>query len=302
MLYIKKENASSSISKELVPLREVSVDVHINSFAADVTITQLFQNDESVPIEAVYCFPVEENAAIYAFMAHIDDEREIIAELKEKKVAQQEYSEALASGHGAYLLEQDEASNDIFIVSVGALKPKSKCRITISYVSELDLLHGNEKPIIRFVIPTTIAPRYSPERKGISSPGGTQAQYAESVPYTIDLQCRVDRLAQNVSGVSSPSHPIKIDMSNPDNFLIQFSQQAAQLDRDIIIDVELSQTKTSIIAAVEKSALMISFMPNEQDCRQNKDNTTDEFLFVIDCSGSMQDENKIGLARKAMLL
>ena len=67
-----------------------------------------------------FSFPVEENAAIYAFMAHIDDEREIIAELKEKKVAQQEYSEALASGHGAYLLEQDEASNDIFIVSVGA--------------------------------------------------------------------------------------------------------------------------------------------------------------------------------------
>jgi hypothetical protein len=68
----------------------------------------------------LFSFPVEENAAIYAFVARIDDEREIIAELKEKKTAQREYTQALAQGHGAYLLEQDEASNDIFIVSVGA--------------------------------------------------------------------------------------------------------------------------------------------------------------------------------------
>lgn len=109
------------------------------------------------------------------------------------------------------------------------LKPASKCRITISYVSELDLLHGNQKPIIRFVIPTTIASRYSPEPKGISSPGGTQVQYAESVPYTMEFQCHVDKLNQNISGVSSSSHPIKIDISNPENFLISFSQQGLQL-------------------------------------------------------------------------
>ena len=65
-------------------------------------------------------FPVEENAAIYQFIARIDDEREIVAELKEKKIAQQEYTQALADGHGVYLLEQDEASNDIFVVNVGA--------------------------------------------------------------------------------------------------------------------------------------------------------------------------------------
>jgi poly [ADP-ribose] polymerase 2/3/4 len=68
----------------------------------------------------VFSFPVEENAAIYSFIARIDDEREIVAELKEKKTAQQEYTRAIAEGHGAYLFEQDEASNDIFVVSVGA--------------------------------------------------------------------------------------------------------------------------------------------------------------------------------------
>ncbi|CAF1392101.1 unnamed protein product [Rotaria sordida] len=241
MLWIKKQSDLVGASNDPVPLKEIHVDARLHSFAADVTLTQVFQNNESVPIEAVYCFPVEENAAIYSFVARIDDEREIVAQLKEKKTAQQEYTQAIAQGHGAYLFEQDEASNDIFVVSVGALKPGSQCRIKISYVSELDLLHGNEKPTIRFVIPTTIAPRYSPAQKGISSPGGTQTEYAESVPYNIEFICQVDKLEQHVAGISSPSHPIKVDISNEEAFLVMFSQQGIQLDRDIIVDVELRQ-------------------------------------------------------------
>ncbi|CAF5038932.1 unnamed protein product, partial [Rotaria sp. Silwood1] len=120
MLCIKQEVTSSTASDKIVPLKQVRVDAKLRSFAADVIITQVFQNDESVPVEAVYCFPIEENAAIYGFVARIDDEREIVAEIKEKKAAQQEYTQALAQGHGAFLLEQDEVSNDIFTISVGA--------------------------------------------------------------------------------------------------------------------------------------------------------------------------------------
>jgi Mg-chelatase subunit ChlD len=49
---------------------------------------------------------------------------------------------------------------------------------------------------------------------------------------------------------------------------------------------------------------MASFTPTEQDCRavMNDADLTNEFFFVVDCSGSMRDENKIGLAREAMLL
>ncbi|CAF3197139.1 unnamed protein product [Rotaria socialis] len=302
MLRIKQQTNPSVTSKESVPLKEVYIEACLHSFAADVKLTQVFRNDESVPIEAVYCFPVEENAAIYAFVARIDDGREIVAEIKEKKLAQQEYTHALAQGHGAYLFEQDEDSNDIFVVSVGALKPNTECRITISYVTELDLLHDNEKPIIRFVIPTTIAPRYSPSNKGISSPGGTQAEYIESAPYTIEFVCKIDKIDQHVSSISSPSHPIVVDFNNDDAFIVTFSQQGIQLDRDIIVDIELSKTRTNTIAAVEKGALMVSFMPNEEDCRGSSNDRRNEFLFIIDCSGSMDEDNKIGLACKAMLL
>ncbi|CAF1182039.1 unnamed protein product [Rotaria sordida] len=286
----------------MVPLKQVRVDAKIRSFAADVIITQVFQNDEFVSVEAVYCFPIEENAAIYGFVARIDDEREIVAEIKEKKAAQQEYTQALAQGHGAYLLEQDEASNNIFPISVGALKPGSQCYITISYVSELDLLHSSKKPTIRFVVPTIIAPRYSPSHKDIASSGETQVAYAESVPYTIEFMCQVEKLDQHVACISPPSHPIKIDCSNEEIFFVTLTQQGIELDRDIIIDVELSDVRRNTIAAIDNGAVMISFIPSEQDCRQESNNVMDEFFFVIDCSGSMAGDDKIGLARKAMLL
>ncbi|CAF1520461.1 unnamed protein product, partial [Adineta steineri] len=132
MLRIK--SVSPSQKEQYVALKSVSVDSKIRSFGADVSITQLFKNDENQPIEAVYCFPIEENAAIYSFTAKIDD-REICAQLKEKIQAQQEYTQALQQGHGAYLMEQDEKSQDIFIINVGALLPGKECRIEIKYVT-----------------------------------------------------------------------------------------------------------------------------------------------------------------------
>lgn len=286
-------------SQTYVPLKKLNVDAKIRSFAVDVTITQVFRNDESVPIEAVYCFPIEEQAAVYAFVARIDD-REIVAELKEKQQAQREYNDALRDHHGAYLLEQDENSQDNFIINVGALPPNKECHITISYVSELELIQNGTK--IRFVIPTTIAPRYNPNQGGISSPANTTTEYVQTAPYTIEFRCCVEKYG--IAGVSSLSHLIQIDFNQKDVYVIEFAQNNVHLDRDIIMDLELAENRSNTIVAVESSAIMASFTPTEQDCRRlmNDSILTNEFIFIVDCSGSMDGENKIGLARQAMLL
>ena len=306
MLRIKQLDSSLSAHHEeqsYVPLKKVTVEGRIRSFAADVTITQVFRNDETKPVEAVYCFPIEEKAAIYSFVAHIDD-REIHAQLKEKKEAQQEYNNALQQGHGAYLLEQDENSQDNFIINVGALPPSKECQITISYVTELEYA---DKSTIRFVIPTTIAPRYNPDKGALTSPANTNSQYVQSCPYTIQFQCYVDKMndleQEYITRINSPSHPIQIDFSQKEFYLITFSQENIHLDRDILINIELNEKRSNTILAVESGAVMAVFTPTEEDCRQQSNSDQmNEFLFVIDCSGSMQDENKIGLARQAMLL
>ncbi|CAF1176934.1 unnamed protein product [Rotaria sordida] len=285
--------------QEYVPLKQVNIDATMKSFAANVTIKQVFRNDETIPIEAVYCFPIEEQAAVYAFVARIDD-REIIAQLKEKNEAQKEYSDALRQGHGAYLLEQDEKSQDNFIINVGALPPGKECCITISYVSELDLIQNGRT--IRFVVPTTIAPRYNPNQGDISSPAGTTSKYVQLSPYTIEFHCRVDKIG--VSRISSSSHSIQVDVGQQNVYVIEFAQQNTHLDRDILLDIDLAENRSNTVVAIEPGAVMASFTPTDEDCRRLMNNTTitNEFMFIIDCSGSMDSENKIGLARQAMIL
>jgi hypothetical protein len=217
--------------EEYVPLKRVSIVGSIRSFGVDVKITQIFRNDETTPIECVYCFPIEENAAIYSFIAYIDD-REIVAELKEKKEAQKQYNEALQQGHGAYLLEQNEKSQDNFIINIGALPSGKECKIIISYVTELDLVENGKK--IRFVVPTTIAPRYNPDKGGISSPSGTNSKYVQSTPYTIDFYCQVEK--KEISRISSLSHPIEVEFDDEDFYVIKFAQENTHLDRDILLD------------------------------------------------------------------
>jgi hypothetical protein len=70
------------------------------------------------------------------------------------------------------------------------------------------------------------------------------------------------------------------------------------------MDFELAENRSNTIIAVESGALMASFTPADQDCQRviNDGNITNEFIFIVDCSGSMDNENKIGLARQAMLL
>jgi hypothetical protein len=50
---------SNEKEQAYVPLRNVSVEAWIDSFAADVTLTQVFVNLEENPIEAIYVFPIE---------------------------------------------------------------------------------------------------------------------------------------------------------------------------------------------------------------------------------------------------
>jgi hypothetical protein len=58
---------------------------------------------------------LKENAAVYALTVEIDG-RLITAEIKEKKVAEAEYKEAITHGQTATLLRQSEKTLDTFTV------------------------------------------------------------------------------------------------------------------------------------------------------------------------------------------
>ena len=102
-----------------VPLLGVQVDAEVTGLCARVTVAHRYANRERVPIEAVYVFPLDENAAVCGFEAVIDGTR-IVGEVLEREKAFERYDEAMERGDGAFLL--DEERPDVFQASIGNVR------------------------------------------------------------------------------------------------------------------------------------------------------------------------------------
>ena len=85
------ENPNQHSFYSPVPLVKVNVDVKVVNFTAQVEITQEFVNKEKNPIECVYFFPVEEEAAVVDFTAELEG-RKVQTKIKEKEAAREEYN------------------------------------------------------------------------------------------------------------------------------------------------------------------------------------------------------------------
>jgi len=78
--------------------------------------------------------------------------------------AKQTYDDAVDSGRTAMLLEEDEASGDIFRCLVGNLPPGTEATIKFAYVIELRI---SPEGAVVFVLPTQLNPRYSLSEAGL---------------------------------------------------------------------------------------------------------------------------------------
>lgn len=94
-----------------IPLRSVKVQAKILDMVAEVVLYQEYVNAQANEIEAKYVFPLDEKAAVCGFEAFIKD-KHIVGKVKEKEEAHREYQQAIASGKGAYLLDEEEP--DVF--------------------------------------------------------------------------------------------------------------------------------------------------------------------------------------------
>ena len=104
----------------IVPLVGVDIQADIAGRGAKVKISQQFNNIEAQSIEAVYKFPLPENAAVCGFRALIDG-RVVEGKIEEKEKAFELYDEALAYRRKAQLLEEERPN--IFTLSVGNIEP-----------------------------------------------------------------------------------------------------------------------------------------------------------------------------------
>src|SRR5262245_40411786 len=92
-------------SVDHLPLKDTSVQIDVSGVIADVKVVQTYRNEGSRPINARYVFPASTRAAVYAMRMKIGDQV-IMAKIKEREKAKQEFEKAKEEGKSASLLEQ----------------------------------------------------------------------------------------------------------------------------------------------------------------------------------------------------
>ena len=281
-------------TRQPIPLDHVRVEARVIDAAARVTIRQSYRNLETVPLEVVYVFPLDEGAAVCAFEATVDGVR-YVGRAKERDEAFREYDDAVEAGHGAFLLDEERA--DVFTASLGNMRPGAMVELSLTYVTEL----AAEGEGVRFTLPTTVSPRYAPEadQTGV---GPTPAEAlnpptAWAVPYGFSFEMDA-AMSGAIRGVESPSHPIAIEL---DGFRakVRLAQRTAAMDGDLVI-VLAADGLSAPHAVVERGdkggAVLLSFLPRFEPAARAA-----EVIFVIDRSGSMSGDS-IAEVRNALQL
>ncbi|XP_073349304.1 von Willebrand factor A domain-containing protein 5A-like isoform X1 [Pagrus major] len=303
-------------NKEPVPLKSVEVELQVRDHVATVVSTLNYENKEDKPLEAVFVFPLPGDAAVCHFSARIG-QTQIVAEVKEKQEAREEYDDALSSGQQAFLLEESEQSPDIFSLSVGSLPPGESASIRLEYVTELAVQADDG---LRFCLPAVLNPRYQPQASEGASVQVTSVP-ASLVPYSLSFSARV----------SSPRPVSKVESNcslDPLQYLNSEQTQATvklaaghKFDRDVevLIYYKDAHQPTAVVEAGQASAkpgslmgdpvVMLSLYPEFPQAVMSSVASCGEFVLLLDRSGSMDcamnsksDQTRIGSARDTLLL
>jgi Ca-activated chloride channel family protein len=151
--------------REAFTLTNTDVKGKISGNIARVEVTQTFQNPYDKPLEAIYVFPLPDQAAVDDMEIQIGD-RVIKGDIKKREEAKEIYERARQQGRTAGLLEQER--DNIFTQSLANIKPGEQIKVTIRYTESLKF----EKGDYEFVFPMVVGPRYIPGA-AIDSQGNT---------------------------------------------------------------------------------------------------------------------------------
>lgn len=282
-----------------IPLKKVNVEVDTVGLVSQFTIHQTYFNDEDKPLEVTYTFPTPAGATVYDFQAVIDD-KVVKCIIKEKEKAREDYSKAVSSGDGAYLMEQ--VSGDAFNCSIGNIPPKKEVSLRIRYVLQVQSEVNARK--LRLNFPLTIMPRYTPVKTASHSnatnssitSGGPSVNNPKVnfKPYEFALSGTMF-MPEGIDDVKCSSHTFT-DCIVTENACTFNIESLESLDKDLIIHI--SRGKPSTIAIEQKMdgelndemfryCTMMNIVP-DFDAMKNIDARELHYTFILDRSGSME--------------
>jgi Ca-activated chloride channel homolog len=274
-------------SLDLLPLKDTRVQIDVSGVIADVQVMQTYRNEGARPINARYVFPASTRAAVYSMRMRIGDQV-IVAKIKEREQAKQEFDKAKQEGKSASLLEQQRPN--VFSMSLANIMPGDEIEIELRYTELLAPTDG----IYEVVFPAVVGPRYSPQ----PAPSASAADSAIKVPYlhqgekpTSNLRISA-RIAAGVPirDLSCTSHRVIQRWQSPAiAHLVLDDADQAQGDRDFILRYRLSgdQIAAGLILYQGQDENFFLYMAQPPERITNADIPAREYIFVVDISGSM---------------
>ncbi len=279
-----------------IPLKHTNVKAKIQAYIATVDVTQQFQNPYDSKIEAVYVFPLPENAAINEFVMTIG-ERKIRGIIREREEAEQIYLAARSQGHNAALMTQERPN--IFTQKVANIEPGKQIDIQIRYFHTLAYADG----WYEFHFPMVVGPRYNPAATaagtGIGAVGRnksglsgqtTEVAYlrpTERSGHDISLSVDLDAGVQ-VEEMLCNSHQITRSNNNGRS-QVAIAAQDTIPNKDFVLRYRVAgdTIKSNLLVHRDSRGGFFTLMLYPPRDLRHLPRRPMEMVFVLDCSGSM---------------
>jgi len=270
-----------------LPLKDTSVDIAVSGVIADVTVRQTYRNEGSRPINARYVFPASTRAAVYAMQMHIGDQV-IVARIKEREAAKQEFETARKEGKSASLLEQNRPN--VFSMSLANLMPNEQVEIELRYTELLVPTDG----VYEVVYPTVVGPRYSSEQqttapdqnKFVKPPSLREGEKPTS---SLHISARISG-GLPIKDLACTSHQIVPQWVNSSVAQLTLDDSDPfQGNRDFILRYALAgdQITSGLLLYQGKDENFFLYMAQPPGRIATEDIPAREYIFVVDVSGSM---------------
>jgi Ca-activated chloride channel family protein len=278
---------SGDLEAEAFPLKSTAVQARVNGVIAEVYVTQTYANEGQSPINAKYIFPASTRASVHGMKLRIGDQR-VIAKIREREQAKQEFEAAKSEGKSASLLQQQRPN--VFSMSVANIMPGDRVDIELHYTELLVPTEGT----YQFMYPTVVGPRYSnqPEHGAPETDRWVKNPYLQegtTPPTTFDIHVTLSA-GLPIQQLSCTSHDVnvawdgesvaKVALADPSEF---------GGDRDYILKYRLTggEIESGLLLHKGQDENFFLLMVQPPEHVRLKDIPPREYIFVLDVSGSM---------------
>lgn len=266
-----------------LPLQAIRYDTVVVGTLAETTVTQTFVNPRSERLEAIYSFPLPDDAAVDDYWIRLGS-RSIHGLLKRREDAQRTYDEARQAGRTAALLTQERPN--VFTQAVTNIGPGETIEVEIHLVQPLRQRSGRYS----LALPTVVGPRHNPAGAVADEGRITPPVLAPGVDSCVPVEIAVDiDTTLPVADVASKLHAVTVT-PHAQGVAVALARGPVRADRDFELSWRLAgaQPRAEIMAQKTDDgggyfALTVQ-PPQGFDAGRSRPR---ELVFVVDVSGSM---------------